>query len=98
MPAFGLLARGGIWRHAEIHFAVRFNPSQFGGPHGLFLEMVDTEKHASPAPYYGSWTVPAGQPKGGASAWPADRSCPAAVPVPPLGVSTTSAVNCKDVS
>jgi len=64
----------------KVHFAVRFNPAQFAGSHGLFLEMVDTEKHASPAPYYGSWTVPAGVPGGAVSAWPADRSCPVAVP------------------
>lgn len=82
----------------KVHFAVRFNPAQFAGPHGLFLEMVDTEKHGSPAPYYGIWTVPAGQSEAALSAWPADRSCPAAVPVPPLGVYTASAVNCKDVS
>jgi hypothetical protein len=41
-----------------VHFAVRLNPAQFAGPHNMLLEMVDTDKHASPAPVYGNWTVP----------------------------------------
>jgi hypothetical protein len=78
----------------KVHFAVRFNPASFAGSHNMFLEMVDTDRHASPAPVYGRWSVPAAP----ASAWPSDQSCPAATPVPPLGVYTASAVNCKDVS
>jgi hypothetical protein len=68
----------------KVHFAVRFNPAQFAGPHNMFLEMVDTDKHASPAPVYGTWTVPT-ESDATTSAWPVDRSCPAVTPVPPLG-------------
>jgi hypothetical protein len=73
----------------KVHFAIRFNPAQFAGPHNMFLEMVDTEKHASPAPAYGNWTVPT---ESGAteSGWPPDRSCPTATPVLPLSVYTPS--------
>jgi hypothetical protein len=81
----------------KVHFAVRFNPTRFAGRHNMFLEMVDTDKRASPAPVYGEWTVPAGS-GGAASEWPADQSCSVATPVLPLGVYTSSAVNCKDVS
>jgi hypothetical protein len=81
----------------KVHFAIRFNSAQFAGPHNMFLEMVDTDKHASPAPVYGNWTVPA-ESGVAAAEWPIDRSCPVATPVPPLGVYTSSVVNCKDVS
>jgi hypothetical protein len=84
--AFGLLACEVTGDILKVDFAVRVNPTHFAGPHRLFLEMLDTEKHASPAPYSGSWTVPAEQSEAALSAWPADRSCQAATPVPPLGV------------
>jgi hypothetical protein len=80
-----------------VHFALRFNPVRFAGQHNMFLEMVDTERDASPAPVYGRWAVPA-ESGAAVSEWPADQSCPVAVPVPPLGVYTSSAVDCKDVS
>lgn len=53
----------------QVHFALRFNPVRFAGPHSMFLEMVDTEHHASPAPAYGRWTVPA-ESAVSASEWP----------------------------
>jgi hypothetical protein len=81
----------------KVHFAIRFNPVHFACSHNMFLEMVDSDRHASPAPMYGQWGVPA-ESTGPTSEWPSDRSCPVAVPVPPLGVYTASAVNCKDVS
>lgn len=82
----------------KVNFAVRFNAAHFAGTHNMFLEMVDSDRHASPAPVYGHWGVPAESSTGPAPDWPSDRSCPIATPVPPLGVYTASAVNCKDVS
>ena len=81
----------------KVHFAIRFNPAQFAGPHNVFLEMVDTNRHASPAPGYGNWTVPA-ESGAAASEWPSDRSCPLPMLVPPLGYWTSAPVNCNDVS
>ena len=60
----------------RVHFAIRFNPERFAGEHNMFLEMVDTNRQASPAPVYGLWTVPA-ESGPAASEWPSDRSCPA---------------------
>jgi hypothetical protein len=68
----------------KVHFAVRFNPAHFAGSHNMFLEVVDTDRQASPAPVYGQWTVPAESAEQ-ASDWPNDRSCPVATPVPPPG-------------
>jgi len=81
----------------KVRFAIRFNPDQFAGPHNLFLELVDTDRRASPAPVYGRWNVPSAPP-GPAGAWPSDRSCPLATRVPPLGVYSSSVIDCKDVS
>ncbi len=66
----------------KVHFAVRFNPARFAGSHNMFLEMVDSNREASPAPVYGRWSVPAGDGEPAAE-WPGDRSCPVAAPVPP---------------
>jgi hypothetical protein len=63
----------------------------------MFLEMVDTGKQASPAPVYGSWTVPA-ESGHSASQWPSDRSCPVPTLIRPLSYSTSAPVNCNDVS
>ncbi len=81
----------------KVHFAIRFNPDRFAGEHGIFLEMVDTNHQASPAPEYGHWTVP---PASGPAArnWPSDRSCPQAMLVPPPGYWTTAPGNCNEVS
>jgi hypothetical protein len=81
----------------KVHFAVRFNPDRFAGEHNIFLEMVDTNRQASPAPVYGRWTVPA-ESGPAASEWPSDRSCPLPMLVPPLGYWTSAPVNCNDVS
>jgi hypothetical protein len=59
----------------KVHFAIGFNPAGFAGSHNIFLEMVDTDRHASPAPVYGQWSVPA-ESTGSAPEWPGDRSCP----------------------
>jgi hypothetical protein len=81
----------------KVHFAIRFNEARFARSHNMLLEMVDRDRHASPAPMYGQWRVPA-ESTGATSEWPSDRSCPTPTPVAPLGVYTASAVNCKDVS
>ncbi|MGA1991678.1 MAG: hypothetical protein ABSH46_11545 [Bryobacteraceae bacterium] len=81
----------------KVHFAVRFNAAHFAGSHNMFLEIVDSDRHASPAAGYGHWSVPAESTEPAAE-WPSDRSCPAATPVAPLGVHTSSVVNCKDAS
>ena len=57
----------------KVYFAVRFNPARFAGPHNMFLEMVDSERHASPAPVYGQWSVPA-ESAASASEWPVGRT------------------------
>ena len=61
-----------------VHFAVRFNPAEFAERHRIFLELVDSERHASPAGDAGTWTVPPLPSGTQPPAWPADRSCPAA--------------------
>ena len=81
----------------KVHFAIRFNPDRFAGEHNMFLEMVDTNRQASPAPVYGRWTVPAEFARV-ASQWPTDRSCPVAMLVRPLGYWTSAPVNCNDVN
>jgi hypothetical protein len=63
----------------KVHFAVRFNPVNFAGPHNIFLEVVDSDHHASPAPMYGDWSVPA-ESGGPISEWPTDRTCPISMP------------------
>jgi hypothetical protein len=62
-----------------IHFALRFNPMEFGGGHRIYTEMVGTDKHLSPAVEHGIWTVPFPTVDNVPSHWPDDRSCP----VPP---------------
>ena len=79
----------------KVHFAIRFNPDRFAGEHNMFLELVDTDQHASSAPVDGHWTVPA-ESAATASEWPSDRSCPVPMLVHPLGYSAP--VNCSDVS
>jgi len=81
----------------KVHFAIRFNPAQFAGEHNMFLEMVDTNREASPAPEYGRWTVPA-ESVPAASQWPSDRSCPVPMLGRPIGYWTSVPVNCNDVS
>jgi hypothetical protein len=81
----------------KVHLAIRFNPDRFEGEHNMFLEIVDTNRQASPAPVYGRWTVPA-ESAPAASAWPSDRSCPGPMLVRPLGYWTSAPVNCNDVS
>ena len=81
----------------KVHFAIRFNPIRFSGDHGMFLEVVDTNRHASPAPGYGGWTVP-GESAPVGSEWPSDRSCPVPMLVRALGYWTSAPVNCGDVS
>lgn len=58
-----------------VKFAVRFNPDHFSGTHRMFLELVDSEKHAPPAGDSGQWTVPANEAVSDRQ-WPNDRSCP----------------------
>jgi hypothetical protein len=65
-----------------IKFAVRFNPAQFAGTHKMYLELVDTQKNATPAGDYGSWTVPDEETELISSPWPSDRSCPVAPTAP----------------
>jgi hypothetical protein len=73
----------------KVHFAIRFNPTRFAGDHKMFLEMVDTDQHASPAPVYGQWTVPVESgPR--APEWPSDRSCPVPMLVPAIGYYTSA--------
>lgn len=60
-----------------IRFAIRFNPESFSGDHRVFMELVDTEKHATPAGDYGVWSVPPGGTVTPGPPWPSDRSCPA---------------------
>jgi hypothetical protein len=81
----------------KVHFAVRFNPDRFAGGHNIFLEMVDIDRQASPAPIYGHWVVPA-ESEPVASQWPSDRSCPVPMLVRPLWYATSAPVNCSDVS
>jgi len=81
----------------KVHFAVRFNSAHFAGEHNIFLEMVDTNRQASPAPVYGHWTVPT-ESSPVASEWPSDRSCPVPMLVRPLAYWTSAPVNCKDVT
>ena len=66
----------------RVYFAIRFNPARFAGSHNMFLEIVDSDRQASPAPVYGRWSVPveSAEPT---SEWPNDRSCPLAAPVLP---------------
>lgn len=59
-----------------VKFAVRFNPVQFAGPHRMYLELVDTQKHATPAGDYGTWVVPPEESEPTGQLWPSDRSCP----------------------
>jgi hypothetical protein len=81
----------------SVQFAIRFNAERFPGEHNMFLEMVDTNQHASPAPVYGQWTVPGGSASVAAE-WPSDRSCPVPMLERPLGYFTSIPVNCRDVS
>jgi hypothetical protein len=59
-----------------VQFAIRFNPVQFSGTHGMYLELVDTQKHATPAGDFGEWAVPAEETESADRPWPSDRSCP----------------------
>jgi hypothetical protein len=61
-----------------VQFAIKFNPALFAGQHNMYLEIVDTERHASPAVGYYNWIVPAAQSDVTAKPWPEDRSCPTA--------------------
>jgi hypothetical protein len=81
----------------KVRFAIRFNPARFSGEHNMFLEMVDTNRQAGPAPVYGRWTVPADSGPA-SSVWPSDRSCPEPMLVRPLGYWTSAPVNCRNVS
>jgi len=60
-----------------VKFAIRFNPVQFSGMHRIYMELVDTQKHATPAGDYGEWTVPSEETESPDRPWPSDRSCPA---------------------
>jgi len=77
----------------KVHFAIRFNPDRFAGEHNIFLEMVDTDRQASPAPVYGRWNVPNESASVG-SEWPSDRSCPLPMLARSLGYWTSAPVNC----
>ena len=81
----------------KVHFAIRFNPAHFAGEHNMFLEMVDSNRQASPAPEYGRWTVPA-ESSPATSQWPSDRSCPVPMLGRPIGYWTSVPVNCSNVS
>jgi hypothetical protein len=59
----------------SVRFAIRFNPARFAGPHNMYLEIVDTQKHAGTVVPYYSWSVPT-QSASATATWPEDRSCP----------------------
>lgn len=59
-----------------IRFAIRFNPIDFSGTHRMYMELVDTQKNASPAGDSGQWRVPADGRESPDRPWPSDRSCP----------------------
>ena len=61
-----------------VKFAIRFNPVQFPGTHKMYMELVDSQEHATPAGDLGEWTVPAEQTSATDKPWPSDRSCPTA--------------------
>lgn len=58
-----------------VKFALRFNPDHFSGTHRMFMEIVDTQKHAAPAGDSGQWTVPT-EIESPDKPWPSDRTCP----------------------
>jgi hypothetical protein len=64
-----------------VHFAIRFNRLQFSGPHHMYLELVDGNKHVSPAGDSGQWIVPP-DTNDATKPWPSDKSCPAILPPP----------------
>jgi len=65
-----------------VHFAIRFNPVRFSGSHHAYIELVDTDKHATPAGDVGYWTVPAEDGGSTGVAWPSDQSCPGTARAP----------------
>jgi hypothetical protein len=65
-----------------VKFAIRFNPDKFSGTHRMYMELVDTQKHATPAGDYGEWTVPVEEAQSPDTQWPSDRSCPVTSPGP----------------
>lgn len=65
-----------------VNFAIRFNPNQFSGTRRMFMELVDAQKHATPAGDFGEWTVPAEDAESLDKPWPSDRSCPTSSPGP----------------
>lgn len=81
----------------KVHFAIRFNPTSFAGPHHMFVETVDTDHQAGPATPGGLWEVPEATSRT-PSAWPSDRSCPVPMLVRAVGFYTSAPVNCSDVT
>ncbi len=81
-----------------VHFAIRFNPATFAGRHDMFQELVDDEKHSPAVAFGDGWSVPSEPPETVESAWPSDRSCPNASPVPNPFLTSGPAVDCRDVS
>ena len=65
-----------------VKFAIRFNPAEFSGTHEIYMELVDTQKHATPAGSNGEWTVPADESVSSGTPWPSDQSCPVASAAP----------------
>jgi hypothetical protein len=61
-----------------VQFAIRFNPVQFAGKHGMYIELVDTQRHSEPAGVVGVWTVPSEEAEPPGTVWPSNRTCPSA--------------------
>jgi len=60
-----------------VQFAIRFNPVQFAGPHRMYLELIDAQRHSEAAGDVGEWTVPTEEAEAHLTAWPSNRTCPA---------------------
>ncbi len=81
-----------------VHFAIRFNPATFAGRHDMFQELVDDEKHSPAVAFGDGWAVPSESSGAVKSAWPSDRSCPNADPVPNPFFGSGSVIDCRDVN